>query len=81
MNLPQVGGLELPKQLAFPGDLASLLPAGSPLAGLLPKAATAAPAALGAPAAAAAPAAASALPGAAGLMPMLLPTTALSALP
>ena len=62
----------LPQELAFPGDLASLIPAGLPLAGLLPQPATAA--------AAAAPAAPAALAPATGLQnlaPLVFPASAL----
>ena len=51
VNLPQVPGTPLPQQVDLPGDLSSLMPAGTPLSNLLPKpAAPAAPAAPGAPA-------------------------------
>jgi hypothetical protein len=63
--------LPLPQGLSVPSALASLMPAGTPLAGLLPTAATA-PAATAAPAAAA-PAAAPSAP----LAPMLMPLSAL----
>jgi len=77
VNLPQVplAPTPLPQQLNFPADLTSLIPAGIPLANLLP-----APAAAPAPAPApAAPAPATA--GLAGLPPLLMATCALSALP
>lgn len=84
VQLPQVPGnpLPLPQQLSFPGDLVSLMPAGTPLANLLPKSPTALPAAAAPVAAAAAPAvAAPALPtatnGLAGLSPLMFPTAAL----
>jgi hypothetical protein len=85
VSIPQVPGspLPLPQQVNFPGDLASLMPAGTPLANLLPKAPAAVPAALPA-AAAAAPAVAGATQpatGLNGLAPLLMPTSALSALP
>jgi hypothetical protein len=70
--------------MSFPGALASLMPAGTPLAGLLPTAATApaaaAPAAAAPAAAAPAAAPAAATPAvtpSAGLAPMLLPLSAL----
>ena len=45
VQLPQVANnpLPLPKELSFPGDLASLLPPGLPLAGLLPRSPAAVP--------------------------------------
>lgn len=64
----QAGMAGLTQQLGLPVDLASLMPAGTALSGLLP---AAAPAAAGAPAAAAPANAAS------SLMPMLLPVSAL----
>jgi len=85
VQIPQVANnaLPLPKELNFPGDLTSLLPPGLPLAGLLPRSASAAvPAATAAaPAAVAAvPAAVTpALPAAAdsALAPLFFPTSAL----
>ena len=88
MNVPSVPFLPvpLPQQVSFPGDLASLMPAGTPLANLAPAPATApaapAPAAPAAPAPAApaAPAPAVAAPAAtpnAGLAPVLIPLSAL----
>jgi hypothetical protein len=73
--------LPLPQQLSFPGDLASLMPAGMPLANLLPKSPVA-PLAGAAPSlpAAAAPALAAPLleaPTGLGLAPMMFPTSAL----
>ena len=65
----------LPQQLNFPADLTSLIPAGIPLANLLPK-----PAAAPAPAPAA-PVAAPPTTGLTGLAPLLMPQSALSALP
>ncbi len=71
--------LPLPKELSFPGDLASLMPAGTPLANLLPKSAPAVPAAAAVPgaAAAAAPALPAATNGLAPLSPLMFPTAAL----
>jgi hypothetical protein len=84
MNVPNVPFLPvpLPQSVAFPGDLAALMPAGTPLANLAPKSppatapAATAPAAT-APAAPPAPApAAPAAPGA-GVAPLLMPLSAL----
>ncbi|MBJ7337720.1 hypothetical protein [Mycolicibacterium sp.] len=88
LNIPQVPGnpLPLPPELSFPGDLVSLMPVGTPLANLLPKAPIAATpvAAATAPVAAATAlpaAAAPALPAAAnplaGISPLMFPVSAL----
>jgi hypothetical protein len=87
VQLPQVpmSPLPLPQQLNFPGDLASLMPAGTPLANLLPKSPVAVPAVPAAPAVPAVPAvpaaAAPAIPapatGMSGLAPLMFPTSAL----
>jgi hypothetical protein len=72
--------LPLPQQVNFPGDLASLMPAGTPLANLLPKSPVAPLAAAPSLPAAAAPAAAAPLiaaPSGLGLAPMMFPTSAL----
>jgi hypothetical protein len=80
VQLPQVpmNPLPLPQQVSFPGDLASLMPAGTPLANLLPKSPVV-PAVPGVPGipAAAAPAAPTATNGLAGLSPLMFPTSAL----
>ncbi|BDX30775.1 hypothetical protein TUM20985_13220 [Mycobacterium antarcticum] len=82
LNIPQVPGnpLPLPPELSFPGDLVSLMPAGTPLANLLPKAPIAAAPAVAAAAPVAA-ATAPALPAAAnplaGLSPLMFPVAAL----
>jgi hypothetical protein len=74
--------LPLPQQVNFPGDLASLMPAGTPLANLLPKSPVAVPAAAVPAVAAAVPAAAApALPAAtnslAGISPLFFPVAGL----
>lgn len=88
VKLPQIPGnpLPLPQQVNFPGDLASLAPAGTPLANLFPKPATAAPAVAAAttPLSATAPLTAAAAAPASGfdqLAPLMVPPAALSALP
>jgi hypothetical protein len=70
VQLPQVPGspLPMPQQVNFPGDLASLMPAGTPLANLLPKSPTAVPAAAATAAAPALAAPAAAAPAAAAPM-------------
>lgn len=81
VQLPQVANnaLPLPKELTFPGDLASLLPAGLPLANLLPKSPSAVPVAAAAiPAATAVPVvAAPAATGLDALSPLLFPVAGL----
>jgi hypothetical protein len=84
VQLPQVpmNPLPLPQQVNFPGDLASLMPAGTPLANLLQKSPAAVPAAAVPAVAAAVPAAAApALPAAtnslAGISPLFFPVAGL----
>jgi hypothetical protein len=69
VQLPQVpmNPLPLPQQVNFPGDLASLMPAGTPRANLLPKSPVAVPAA-------AVPAATNSL---AGISPLFFPVAGL----
>ncbi len=70
VNIPQMpGAAPLPQQMTFPGNLASLLPPGTPLAGLLPTSPAPAATAPGIPAAA--------TPGLEGLAPLVFPTSAL----
>jgi hypothetical protein len=75
VQLPQVpmNPLPLPQQLSFPGDLASLMPAGTPLANLLPKS----PVVPVTPSLPAVAAPAMAAPSGLGLPPMMFPTAAL----
>ncbi|MGB5112743.1 MAG: hypothetical protein WBO08_14475 [Mycobacterium sp.] len=90
LNLPQAPGMAnaLPAaataapavagvQNLVPQGLASLIPAGIPLVGLLPQTGAAVPAAAGIPAAAGVPAASPADAAAQSLVPMFLPVSAL----